>query len=85
MRGIPQHSPTHRNPSLSQQAIQDLINNPPIGTHHPDDTKFAGRDWRTITLGEIIAPQETRFVQVDTSVEEATKVAPAILVPTVIS
>ncbi|PSK54015.1 Protein sds23 [Elsinoe australis] len=73
MRGI-HHSPGQsRSPSVSQQALQDLINNPPVGVHDPSDAKFAGRDWRTIKVGEIIAPEETRFVQVDTSVEEATK------------
>lgn len=70
-RGHPQ-SPGQR--SVSQQALQDLINNPPIGVQDPEDAKFAGRDWRSIKVGEIIAPEEVRFVQVDTSVEEATRV-----------
>lgn len=76
-RGIPHHSPhNQRNPSITQQALQDLINNPPIGLHdRKESTKFAGRDWRKIGVGEIVAPEETRFVQVDTSVEEATKVS----------
>ncbi|PNS21413.1 Protein sds23 [Sphaceloma murrayae] len=63
MRGI-HHSPNQsRSPSVTQQALQDLINNPPVGLQDPADAKFAGRDWRTIKVGEIIAPEETRFVQ----------------------
>lgn len=73
MRGIPQSPGPQRSPSVSHQALQDLINNPPVGVHDPEEARFAGRDWRTIKVGEIIAPEETRFVQIDTSVEEATK------------
>ncbi|KAG9912443.1 hypothetical protein KCU94_g60, partial [Aureobasidium melanogenum] len=57
-RGIP-NSPRQRNPSLSQQAIQDLINNPPVGRKDDALPKFAGRDWRSITLGEILVPDES--------------------------
>ncbi|KAF4556276.1 SDS23-like protein [Elsinoe fawcettii] len=84
MRGI-HHSPNQpRSPSVSQQALQDLINNPPIGLQDPSDARFAGRDWRTIKVGEIIAPEETRFVQVDTSVEEATKLLTTSGAPNVV-
>lgn len=72
-RGIP-NSPRQRNPSLSQQAIQDLINNPPVGRKDDALPKFAGRDWRSITLGEILVPDEVRFVEVDSTIEAATKV-----------
>lgn len=72
-RGIP-NSPRQRNPSLSQQAIQDLINNPPVGRKDDALPKFAGRDWRSITLGEILVPDEVRFVEVDNTIEAATKV-----------
>ncbi|KAH0165899.1 hypothetical protein KCU86_g18214, partial [Aureobasidium melanogenum] len=71
-RGIP-NSPRQRNPSLSQQAIQDLINNPPVGRKDDALPKFAGRDWRSITLGEILVPDEVRFVEVDSTIEAATK------------
>lgn len=54
--------------------MQDLINNPPVARHDHDEDRFTGRDWRTIQVGEIIAPEEVRFVEVDTSVEDATKV-----------
>jgi len=72
-RGIP-NSPRQRNPSLSQQAIQDLINNPPVGRKDDALPKFAGRDWRTIALEEILVPDEVRFVEVDSTIEAATKV-----------
>lgn len=72
-RGIP-NSPRQRNPSLSQQAIQDLINNPPVGRKDDALPKFAGRDWRSITLEEILVPDEVRFVEVDSTIEAATKV-----------
>ncbi|CAD0082376.1 unnamed protein product [Aureobasidium vineae] len=71
-RGIP-NSPRQRNPSLSQQAIQDLINNPPVGRKDDAIPKFAGRDWRSITLQEILVPDEVRFVEVDSTIEAATK------------
>ncbi|THX27008.1 hypothetical protein D6C84_08972 [Aureobasidium pullulans] len=71
-RGIP-NSPRQRNPSLSQQAIQDLINNPPVGRKDDALPKFAGRDWRSIALEEILVPDEVRFVEVDSTIEAATK------------
>ena len=64
-----------RNPSFGQQALQELINNPPVARNRPDGDRYQDRDWRTIRLGEIIAPEEVRFVETDTSVEEATKVS----------
>ncbi|KAH0300158.1 hypothetical protein KCU71_g12084, partial [Aureobasidium melanogenum] len=71
-RGIP-NSPRQRNASLSHQAIQDLINNPPVGRKDDALPKFAGRDWRSITLREILVPDEVRFVEVDSTIEAATK------------
>ena len=67
------HSPRARHPSFSHQALQDLLNNPPIPK--PDDNRFAGRDWRQIQLGEVIDTNEVRFVETDISVEEATNVS----------
>lgn len=37
------------------------------------DERFKGRDWRTIQVHEIIDPNETRFVELDTSIEDTTK------------
>ena len=66
------HSPRSRHPSFSQQALQDLLNNPPVP--RSDDNRFAGRDWRYVQLGEVIDAHEVRFVEADISVEEATNV-----------
>ncbi|KAF2798232.1 hypothetical protein K505DRAFT_233713 [Melanomma pulvis-pyrius CBS 109.77] len=69
MRGIPASPRASRQPSLSQQALQDLLNNPPT---MGGDPRFAGRDWRSIRVGEIVDEEQVRFVQYDTTVEEAT-------------
>ncbi|KAF2174773.1 hypothetical protein K469DRAFT_680870 [Zopfia rhizophila CBS 207.26] len=71
MRGLPASPRAHRQPSLSQQALQDLLNNPPTKNGAPE---FVGRDWKTIRVGEIVDAEQVRFVQYDTSVEEATNV-----------
>lgn len=38
-----------------------------------DAEKFRGRDWRSISVHEIIDPAEVRFVEMDTSIEDTTK------------
>lgn len=76
LRGI-LPSGRQRTPSLSQQAIQDLINNPPVARNNPSAEKYQDREWRTIKVGEIIAPEEVRFVETNTSVEATTKVRTA--------
>jgi hypothetical protein len=72
MRGGPSSPRASRQPSLSQQAFHDLINNPPT---KPGDPRFHGRDWKTIRLGEIVDTSQVRFVEYDTSVEDATSVS----------
>lgn len=52
--------------------MQDLLNNPP--TAGSADPAFAGRDWQTINVGELINPEDLRFVELDTGVEVATNV-----------
>lgn len=66
------HSPRSRQPSLSQQALQDLLSNPPT---KGGDPKFAGRDWKTVQVGEVVDAKQVRFAELDTSVEEATNVS----------
>ncbi|KAK8186482.1 hypothetical protein BC567DRAFT_270301 [Phyllosticta citribraziliensis] len=73
LRGMPNSPRASRQPSLSQQALQELLNNPPIGKH-AQNSAFAGRDWRSIRVGEVIDPDLVRFVDIDASVEEATNV-----------
>lgn len=71
MRGAPTSPRASRQPSLTQQALQDLLNNPPT---KGGDPKFHGRDWKTVRLGEIVDPSLVRFAEYDTSVEDATSV-----------
>jgi hypothetical protein len=71
MRGTPTSPRASRQPSLTQQALQDLLNNPPT---KGGDPKFQGRDWKTIRLGEIVDPELVRFAEYSTSVEDATSV-----------
>ncbi|KAF2851205.1 hypothetical protein T440DRAFT_467937 [Plenodomus tracheiphilus IPT5] len=71
MRGTPTSPRASRQPSLTQQALQDLLNNPPTKAGDP---QFQGRDWRSIRLGEIVDPKLVRFVEYDTSVEDATSI-----------
>jgi hypothetical protein len=72
MRGTPTSPRTSRQPSLTQQAMQELLNNPPTKT---GDAKFQGRDWKTIRLGELVDPSMVRFAEYDTIVEDATSVS----------
>lgn len=40
---------------------------------HGRDERFKGRDWRTIQVQEIIEPAEARFVELDSSIEDTTR------------
>lgn len=70
LRHIPP-SPRQRQPSLTQAAIQELLNNPPHANrfHNP---KFANREWTDITVGELVSG--ALWVEMDSTVEEATMV-----------
>jgi hypothetical protein len=72
MRPAPPSPRTPRHPSFTQAAVQELINHPQIT--RPGSTKFAGRDWRQIKIGELVSKDDVRFVESDTGIEEATKV-----------
>ncbi|KAI9680833.1 MAG: cell separation during budding [Caeruleum heppii] len=83
LRGVPPSPRTGRQPSFSHAAIQELLNNPPHA--HAADPAFAGRDWKTIEVGELIDGSRVRFVELDTGVEAATNLliesgAPVILI-----
>ena len=72
LRGMPPSPRQNRHLSFSQAQMQDLLNNPP--TAGSADPAFAGRDWQTISVGELINPEDLRFVELDTGVEAATNV-----------
>ncbi|KAF2399918.1 hypothetical protein EJ06DRAFT_530699 [Trichodelitschia bisporula] len=73
LRGNPSSPRAHRAPSLTQQgqALQELLNNPPTA-NQSGHNEFTGRDWRTIQVGEIVDLGQVRFVEMSTTVEEAT-------------
>jgi hypothetical protein len=73
LRGAPPSPRSQRQPSISQLAVQDLIDNPPHRS--APDPRFAGRDWRTIKILELTSPEDLRFVETDTPVEAATNVS----------
>ena len=72
LRGSPSSPRARRRPSLTQSAIQSLIDNPPPPRNA--DPAFIGRDWREISIGELISPDDLHFVELDTGIEEATNV-----------
>jgi len=73
LRAYPPSPRASRTYSFSGGALNELLMNPPTGKTNGADDKFTGRDWRSIQVHEIIEPAETRFVELDTSVEETTK------------
>ncbi|KAK7918499.1 hypothetical protein PG985_010373 [Apiospora marii] len=72
LRGLPPSPRSQRHPSLTQAAIQDLLNHPPTSKAH--NPRFAGRDWRDVAAGELASKDDVKWVTMDTSVEEATMV-----------
>ncbi|GAB1195401.1 cell separation during budding, partial [Aspergillus pseudonomiae] len=83
LRGAPNSPRSRRQPSLTQAAIQSLIDNPPAPNHV--NPAFVGRDWREISIGELVSPTDLRFVEIDTGIEDATNVlidsdAPVLLI-----
>ncbi|KIX06808.1 uncharacterized protein Z518_04784 [Rhinocladiella mackenziei CBS 650.93] len=82
LRGHPPSPRSQRQPSISQLAVQELIDNPPMKNPDP---KFAGRDWTTVKVKELVNPDDLRFVDIDTGVEAATNLliesgAPVVLI-----
>lgn len=71
-RRVPPSPHTRRQPSLSQSAVQSLIDRPPVRGRA--DPAFAGRDWGQISIGELISNDDLKFVEEDTGIEQATEV-----------
>ncbi|KAJ5085425.1 hypothetical protein N7532_010196 [Penicillium argentinense] len=83
LRGPPGSPRSRRQPSLTQSALQSLIDNPPPPKNV--DPAFIGRDWQQISIGELVSPEDLRFVEMDTGIEEATNTlidsgAPVLLI-----
>ena len=72
LRGLPPSPRSQRHPSLTQAAVQELLDNPPVTTSR--NPAFLGRDWRTIHVGELVDAADLRFVELETGVEAATNV-----------
>ncbi|SPJ85220.1 related to CBS-domain protein Sds23p [Fusarium torulosum] len=72
LRNAPSSPRSQRHPSFTQTALQELLNHPPAGNKHANP-KFAGRDWRDVAIGELVSPDDIKWVEFDSSVEEATK------------
>lgn len=73
LRGLPPSPRAQRQPSLTQLAVQELIDNPPA--RNQPDPVFLGRDWRTVPVVELVSPEKLKFVDVDAGVEAATNVS----------
>ncbi|KAI8953265.1 hypothetical protein F4801DRAFT_576719 [Xylaria longipes] len=69
LRGLPSSPRSHRHPSFTQAALQDLLNHPPASRQH--NPRFAGRDWFDIAIGELVSDDDVRWVDMNTSVEDA--------------
>ncbi|SMR60440.1 unnamed protein product [Zymoseptoria tritici ST99CH_1E4] len=61
-----------RNNSVSGSTLTELLMHPSSKSNGADE-RFKGRDWRRIELQEIIDPNEVRFVELSTSIEDTTK------------
>ncbi|KAK3718650.1 cell separation during budding [Vermiconidia calcicola] len=72
LRGHPPSPRAQRQNSFSGAALTELLMQPHTKSK-AEDAKFQGRDWRSIQVHEIVDPAETRFVELDTSIEDTTK------------
>ncbi|KAL8846859.1 MAG: hypothetical protein Q9221_008088 [Calogaya cf. arnoldii] len=72
LRGHPPSPRAHRQPSLSQAQLQELLKNPP--TAGSADPNFSGRDWQTIDVGELCSSADVRWVEFDAGIEDATNI-----------
>lgn len=71
-RRVPPSPRAQRQPSFSGAAFQELLNNPPVANRSGDE--FAGRDWKTINVLQVVDPSEVHWAENSTSVEDATNV-----------
>ncbi|KAK0882441.1 cell separation during budding [Friedmanniomyces endolithicus] len=72
LRNYPPSPRAQRTQSFSGQALTDLLMGPTVKSNG-EEARFKGRDWRTVQVGEMIDPAEVRFVELETSIEDTTK------------
>ncbi|KAM0277538.1 hypothetical protein ACHAQH_005737 [Verticillium albo-atrum] len=70
MRNAPGSPRSQRHPSFTQAAVQELLNHPPAANKY-SNPRFAGRDWRDISVNELVSPEDVKWATLETSVEEA--------------
>ncbi|WQF85166.1 Putative CBS domain-containing protein [Colletotrichum destructivum] len=70
LRNAPGSPRAQRHPSFTQSAVQELLNHPPAASKHANP-RFAGRDWRDVSVNELVAQDDFKWATLDTSVEEA--------------
>lgn len=73
LRNAPGSPRAQRHPSFTQAAVQELLNHPPAAVKH-SNPRFAGRDWCDISVNELVAQDDVKWVNLDSSVEEASMV-----------
>ena len=62
-----------RLPSISNPHVQDLLTNPPSSLKK-GSFNFGGREWRDVTIGELVHDGDAQWMNMDDNVEEALKV-----------
>ncbi|TKA68693.1 hypothetical protein B0A55_08086 [Friedmanniomyces simplex] len=72
LRNYPPSPRAQRTHSFSGQALTDLLMGPTV-KGNGGEARFSARDWRSVQVGEIIDPAEVRFVELETSIEDTTK------------
>lgn len=82
LRNAPGSPRAQRHPSFTQAAVQELLNHPPAAHKHTNP-RFAGRDWRDISVNELVSQDDVKWVNLDASVEEASMVYPPLRSPLV--
>ncbi|KLU90645.1 hypothetical protein MAPG_10497 [Magnaporthiopsis poae ATCC 64411] len=70
LRNPPSSPRSHRHFSFTQFALQKLLSHPP--SSRVPNPQFAGRDWRDVAVGELVSQNDIKWVDLDTSVKEAT-------------
>lgn len=77
LHSVPSSPRSVRHPSFTQAALQDLISSQSQATHRNRklNPRFADRDWHDVAIGELAMSEDVKWVTMDTTVEEATKVS----------
>ncbi|QIX00194.1 hypothetical protein AMS68_005711 [Peltaster fructicola] len=70
LRNYPSSPRSSRHQSFSNNAFQELLMHP---TLKATNSEFKDRDWKSIQVHEIVDAAEARFVELDTSVEDTTR------------